>query len=192
MSSSPEVVRVDLKPRPSEKDKNELVVPLCGIRRLHVFLAASIDTRRESSDVWWVLSAWATLEDPGGDLPNLPNYRYVNLAPSTLVLPPLGAALMHVASLFWMAEPRASALSVKFSTAGDQPEGKAVAFGYPDTTPHDFAGFFRTPFGFAQAPARLVEPLPDDPEVLLSLQLEDRLPPVPVSRSPQPRRRRSS
>jgi hypothetical protein len=187
--SLPEVVRVDLKPRPSDKDKNELVVRQCGIRRLNVFMMASTDTRRESSDVWWTLSAWATLEDPCRDLPGLPNYQYVNLAPSTLVLPPLGAAMMHVATLFWIAEPRASALSVKFSTVPDQPQGKAIALGYADTAPHDFAGFFRCPFGFAQAPARLVEPLPDDPNVLLNLQLEDRVPPVPP---PPPRRRRSS
>lgn len=184
----PVVVRAELKPRPSETDKNELVFPLSGIRRLHVFMKASVDTRRASSDVWWVLSAWATLEDPEHDLPGLPNYQYVNLAPSTLVIPPLGAALMHVATLFWVAEPRASALSVKFSTAGDQPEGKAVALGYADATPHDFAGVFRAPFGFAQAPARLVQPLSEDPDVLLSLQIDDRLPPVPVP--PQPRRRR--
>ena len=31
----PVVVRVDLRPRPSEKDTNELVFPLSGIRRLH-------------------------------------------------------------------------------------------------------------------------------------------------------------
>ena len=190
--SLPEVVRVDLKPRPSDKDENELVVRQCGIRRMHVFMMASTDTRRESSDVWWTLSAWATLEDPCRDLPGLPNYEYVNLAPSMLVLPPLGAAMMHVATLFWMAEPRASALSVKFSTAADQPQGKAIALGYPDTTPHDFAGFFRAPFGFAQAPARLVEPLPGDPDVLLNLQLEDRIPPVPLPVPPPPRRRHSS
>lgn len=186
--SPPDVVRADLRPRPSETDQNELVFPLPGIRRLHVFMKASVDTRRESSDVWWVLSAWATLEDPGRDLPDLPNYQYVNLAPSTLVIPPLGAALMHVATLFWVAEPPASALSVKFSTAGDQPEGKAIALGYADATPHDFSGLFRAPFGFAQAPARLVSPLPQDPEVLMSLQLEDRLPPIPLPQ--QPRRRR--
>lgn len=184
----PDVVRADIRPRPSETDKNELVFPLPGIRRLHVFMKASVDTRRDASDVWWVLSAWATLENPARDLPELPNYQYVNLAPSTLVIPPLGAALMHVATLFWVAEPRASALSVKFSTAADQPEGKAVAMGYADTTPHDFSGVFRAPFGYPQAPARLVSPLPSDPELLTSLQLEDRLPPIPV---PQPRRRRS-
>jgi hypothetical protein len=95
---------------------------------------------------------------------------------------------MHVATLFWASPPPACALSVKFSTAADQPEGKAIAFGYADTTPHDFSGIFRAPFGYAQAPARLVEPLPQDPDVLTSLQLEDRLPPTPA---PQPRRRRS-
>ena len=95
---------------------------------------------------------------------------------------------MHVATLFWVAEPRASALSVKFSTAGDQPEGKAIALGYTNATPHDFSGLFRAPFGFAQAPARLVSPLPQDPDVLMSLQLEDRLPPIPLPQ--QPRRRR--
>lgn len=186
---SPAVVRADLKPRPSEADKNELVFPLSGIRRLHVFMKASVDTRRESSDVWWVLSGWATLEDPARDLPDLPSYQYVNLAPSALVLPPLGAALMHVATVFWVAEPPASALSVKFSTAGDQPEGKAIAFGYADTTPHDFSGLFRAPFGYAQAPARLVDPLSLDPDDLIRLQLEDRLPPLPFP--PRTPRRRS-
>ena len=186
---SPSVVRADLKPRPSETDKNELVFPLSGIRRLHVFMKASVDTRRESSDVWWVLSGWATLEAPERDLPGLPNFQYVNLAPSALVIPPLGAALMHVATLFWVAQPPASALSVKFSTAGDQPEGKAIVLGYADTTPHDFSGLFRAPFGYAQTPARLVDPLSQSADDLERLQLEERLPPLPFP--PQsPRRRR--
>jgi hypothetical protein len=186
--SPPLVVRAELRPRPSEADKNELVFPLSGIRRLHVFMKASIDTRRESSDVWWVLSGWATLEDPARTLPDLPNYQYVNLAPSALVIPPLGAEIMHVATLFWVAEPRASALSVKFSTAGDQPEGRAVALGYADATPHDFSGLFRAPFGFPQAPARFVDPLPPAPDDLLDLQLQDRLPPVPILSTPRRRR----
>ncbi len=172
---SPFVVRADLRPRPSETDKNELVFPLAGIRRLHVFMKASIDTRRDVSDVWWVLSGWATLAEPARDLPDMPNYQHVNVAPSALVIPPLGAALMHVATLFWPATPPASALSIKFSTAGDQPQGRAVALGYADTTPHDFFGLFRAPFGYAQAPARLVDPLPDDPSELTKLQLDERL-----------------
>jgi hypothetical protein len=185
MPPPPSVVVQPLRPRPSASDTNTLVFPLVGIRRMHVFLQASTDTRRETSDVYWTMSAWATLEAP---LVAGTQIELVNLAPSLLTLAPLGASLMHVACAFWPAEPAAKALSIKFSTPADQPQGWAQAFGFADTTPHDFFGFFAAPFGYPRAPERLVEPLPSDPETLLRLQIEGRIPP-PLA-PPDPRRKR--
>jgi hypothetical protein len=174
----PNVVSGKLNPRLVQPGQNELSFPLVGIRRLHVFMLKSKDSRAAESDVWWYLNCWATLVDPFNDLPRLPSYANVTLAPSVLAIPPLGASMMHVATAFWPGEPPAAQLSVKFTTQGDQPQGQAVGLIYGDTTPHDYAGFFRTPFGFAQARPRLVEPLPEDPEILERLQLEDQLPPL--------------
>jgi hypothetical protein len=174
----PNVVSGRLDPRLVQPGQNELSFPLVGIRRLHVFMLKSKDSRASESDVWWYLNCWATLVDPFNDLPRLPSYANVTLAPSVLAIPPLGASMMHVATAFWPGEPPAAQLSVKFTTQGDQPQGQAVGLIYGDTTPHDYAGFFRTPFGFAQARPRLVEPLPEDPEILERLQLDDQLPPL--------------
>lgn len=174
----PNVVSGKLNPRLVQPGQNELSFPLTGIRRLHVFMLKSKDSRASESDVWWYLNCWATLVDPFDDLPGLPNYANVTLAPSVVAIPPLGASMMHVATAFWPGEPPAAQLSVKFTTQGDQPRSRAVGLIYGDTTPHDYAGFFRTPFGFAQARPRLVEPLPEDPEILERLQLEDQLPPL--------------
>lgn len=174
----PRVVSGKLNPRVVQPGQNELGFPLSGIRRLHVFMLKSKDSRASESDVWWYLNCWATLVDPVDDLPGLPSYANVTLAPSVLAIPPLGASMMHVATAFWPGEPPAAQMNVKFTTQGDQPQGHAVGLIYGDTTPHDYAGFFRTPFGFAQARPRLVEPLPEDPEILERLQLEDQLPPL--------------
>jgi hypothetical protein len=174
----PNVVSGKLNPRGVQPGENELSFPLVGIRRLHVFMLKSKDSRASASDVWWYLNCWATLVDPLDDLPGLPSYQNVTLAPSILAIPPLGASLMHVASAFWPGEPPAAQMSVKFTTQGDQPQGRAVGLLYGETTPTEYAGLFRTPFGFAQARPRLVEPLPEDPETLERLQLEDQLPPL--------------
>ena len=174
----PTVVSGKLDPRLVQPGQNVLSFPLAGIRRLHVFMLKSKDSRASESDVWWYLNCWATLVDPLVDLPGLPSFDHVTLAPSIVAIPPLGASMMHVATAFWPGEPQASHLSVKFTTQGDQPQGHAVGLIYGDTTPHDYAGFFRTPFGFAQARPRLVEPLPEDPDLLEHLQLDDQLPPL--------------
>jgi len=163
---------VTLKARPGVTDKNTVTVTLPGIRRMHVFLQASTDVRGETSDIWWTMSAWATLVTPFA-----PNLTSVNLAPSLLTIAPLGAGLMHVACAFWPAEPAAAALNVKFSTRGDVPQGPAQAWGVGDMSPHDLFGFFAAPFGYPRAFERLVEPLPDDPELLRKLELERHLPP---------------
>jgi len=169
------VQRLDINPKAQDQ---VLTVRMSGVRRVHVFLLASTDTRRETSDVWWYLSASATLAEPILDLPRLGNITEVNLAPSVLAIPPLGAALMHVATAFWMSVPMAESISIKFTTPPDQPSGKAIALGYPDPEPHDFFGLFRAPFGHPQHAARLVEPLPLEPGELQRLQLEDRVPPA--------------
>ncbi len=166
------VERVTIKPRPSVTDKNTLTVSLPGIRRLHVFLEPSADVHAETADIWWSMSAWATLATPLG-----PNKHHVHLAPSLLTIAPLGASLMHVACAFWPTEPAASALHVKFSTRVDGPLGDSQAWGIGDTAPHDFFGFFAAPFGHPRAFDRLVEPLPDDPELIHRLELERHLPP---------------
>ncbi|MEP7126322.1 MAG: hypothetical protein ABJE95_35650 [Byssovorax sp.] len=184
----PNVVRGSLDPRLVQPGQNELSFPLVGIRRLHVFMLKSKDSRASESDVWWYLNCWATLVDPFADLPRLPSYANVTLAPSVLAIPPLGASMMHVATAFWPGEPPAAQLSVKFTTQGNQPQGHAVGLIYGDTTPHDYAGFFRTPFGFAQARPRLVEPLPEDPEILERLQLDDQLPPLALPERARKRR----
>jgi len=174
----PRVVSGKLNPRGVQPTDNVLSFPLVGIRRLHVLMLKSKDSRASESDVWWYLNCWATLVDPIDDLPGLPSYENVTLAPSVLAIPPLGGSMMHIATAFWIGEPPASQISVKFTTQGDQPQGHAVGLIYGDTTPHDRAGLFRTPYGFPHMRPRLVEPLPDDPEILERLQLEDDLPPL--------------
>jgi hypothetical protein len=182
----PAVVRKELRPKPpraSDIGTNTLVFPLPGIRRLDIVLCASIDTRRDTSEIWWALSAWATILDPADNLPGFTSPPYVNIAPSLVWVPPLGAGVMHVVTIFWPALPPASELSVKFSTAADQPEGNAIAFGYANTTPHNENGIFVSPYGHPKTPARLVS-LPDDPEMLRRLALEDRIPPPRAPRPP--------
>jgi hypothetical protein len=176
-----------LKPRPQKGvDTNTLVAAFPGIRRLDIVLFPSVDTRNETSDVWWVLSAWATVTDPADYLPGLapstptppggtPAPQFINLSPSLLIIPPLGAGGMHIATAFWPELPPASAISVLFSTPADQPQGNALVFGYASATPHNDAGLFRAPYGHAQLPARLVSPLPTDPRILEYLELEDRI-----------------
>jgi hypothetical protein len=172
----PAVVSKVLHPKQGATDTNILVFPLAGIRRLHIILKASSDTRRETSDVWWYLSAWATIEDAGVNLPGVASEN-VNLAPSRVEIPPLGAGVMHIATAWWMGLPPASALSVQFSTSADQPQGSALALGYADTTPHNFSGLLRAPYGYPRMQARLVEPLPTDPETLDRLEIDDRIAP---------------
>ena len=186
----PQVVSGKLNPREVRPRENVLTFPLVGIRKLHVFMLKSKDSRDSASDVWWYLNCWATLVDPLVDLPGLPSYENVTLAPSVLAIPPLGASLMHVASAFWLGEPPARQMSVKFTTPDDQPQGRAVGLLYGDTTATDYAGLFRTPFGFAQARPRLVEPLPDDAELLERLQLDDQLPPLALAERVRRRRDR--
>jgi hypothetical protein len=176
----PPVVK-ELNPRALAVD-NSVTFSLPGIRRLHVLLRVNPDTRRETADVWWVLSAWATLRGaPEG-------FADVNLPPSALPIPPLGAGVMYVATVFWPAEPEAEALSVSFVTAADQPQGRPTACVIGDTLPHDFIGVFRAPFGYPQAFPRIVEPLPPgiDANTVRDLQLLDRLP--PLGRAQEPRR----
>jgi len=139
------------------------------------------DTRSETADVWWSLSAWATLRDaPDG-------FGRVSLAPSALPVAPLGAAVMHIATVFWPAEPPAEAISVSFVTRPDQPQGRPTVWVVGDTTDHDFVGLFRAPFGFPQVPARIVDPFPVELDGLAiqQLQILDRLPPIGPARPPR-------
>jgi len=169
-------VHLTLNPRSEVSDRtaNDLVVPLVGIRRMHVILEVSNVVMGESNEVEWSLSAWATLATPLG--PN-GTKADVNCAPSLVTLSPLGAQRMHVATVFWPAEPAAASLSVRFSTPGDIPQGFAQAWGVADTTPHDLSGLFLTPFGYPRHLDRLVDPLPyDDPALLERLMVEGRIP----------------
>ena len=173
------VFGVSLEPRhPPDPAANLLTVSLPGIRRMHIFLQVSTDTRLESNDIWWWLAASATLVTPF-----TPQVTQVNLAPALLDIAPLTAPIMHVATAFWPAEPAVSSMSVKFSTPADIPQGWGSAFGIGDTTPHDRSGIFATPYGYTRQPRRLVEPLVDpdmklgELKVIDALQIMDRLPP---------------
>ena len=170
-------VQVPLQPRPRTGDKaaNILTVALPGIRRMHVILQVSNEVHGESNEVMWSLSAWATLETPLGPNGTIAN---VNCAPSQVTLAPLGARTMHVATVFWPAEPAAASLSVLFSTSGDIPQGEAQAWGIGETTAHDLFGLLVTPIGYPRHLERLVDPLPyDDPQLLERLQIDGRIPP---------------
>jgi len=160
------------------------VVSLPGITRAYVFLQKSIESEREVSEVWWTISAWVTLVDPLAPDTSL---NKVNLAPSLLDIAPLGAGLMLVAGAFWIGLPEAKEISFKFSTAADEPQGDAQAFGVGDTTPHNHFGLFSAPFGHPRHFERLVDPLPTDPKVLEQLELDGRIP--PASRAQRPRGR---
>jgi hypothetical protein len=182
----PSVVTVGLRPRPAQGDTNTLVFPLVGIRRMDVYLKCSKDVRRMTADVWWWISAWAVVVDPQVNLPGHPSGK-VNLAPSRVAIPQLGAGLMHVATVFWPNLPPAASLNMLFSTNADQPQGNAMAYGYADTTPHPYSGVFVAPFGFTQIAPRLVSPLPEDPATVQRLLLdnsivEDQLPPITRNR----------
>jgi hypothetical protein len=170
-------VHQKLRARPQTQDPgaNVLTVSLVGIRRMIVILRVSDEVHGESNEVSWTLSAYATLVD--SLLPDR-NLKTVNLAPSLVTLPPLGARTMHVATLFWPPEPAAAALNVLFSNPGDIPQGQADAFGIGDTTPHDYAGLFMCPFGYAPPFGRLVEPFPNDPALLSRFEAEGRIPPT--------------
>ncbi len=150
-------------PLPPKGKSAVLEIPAAGLggplRRATIVLAASAYTERETSDVWWYLSATAVLEAP---LPHL-NITEVNIAPSLLPVAPLGGPVMPVAVVYWPPSPPISAFNIKFSTAFDQAQGRAYAWGFPDTTPHDFCGLFRCPFGFRTHPARRVDPIPVPP-----------------------------
>ena len=87
----------------------------------------------------------------------------------------------------WTGLPAAESISFKFSTAADEPQGDAQAFGVGDATPHNEFGLFSAPFGHPRHFERLVDPLPTDPNVLEQLELAGRIP--PPSRAQRPRRR---
>lgn len=181
------IAHVSLQPRPGPgpRSTNVLTVKVPDIRRAYVLIQKSTDTRRETSDVWWTLSAWVTLSEPLVD--NMPHTKLVNLAPSLLDIAPLGAGLMLVAGAFWTGLPSAESISIKFSTSANEPQGDAQAFGVGDTTPHNEFGLFSAPFGHPRHFERLVDPLPTDPKVLEQLELAGRIP--PPSRAQRPRRR---
>jgi len=168
-------VTLTARPKTGVKNINVLTVALVGIRRMYVILGISTDVRAESNRVQWTLSPYATLDAPLDPL--VPDTNIVNLAPSQVTLPPLGAARMLVACLFWPQEPALASMSVLFSTDGNIPQGKASAWGIGDTTPHNYFGMFTAPFGHARDPGRIVDPLPTDPKVLQQLEIEGRIPP---------------
>jgi hypothetical protein len=129
--------------------KNLLTVSAPGLRRVVLFLKLSASGRQQLRHQipWWV-SCYATLSDPGDSLAPLANPpANVNLAPSRLKLPPLGANLMHVATAYWPPVPPIDSISFYFSTEADEPSNGAWAWGYPDSTPHDYAGLWVMPFG---------------------------------------------
>ena len=184
MGSPENGVRKDLVPR-DPRETNVLTVEAAGLRRVDVLLIASSDTRGETSDNWWYASAWATLENNLGTAFDLPNVTSVVLAPSLVAIPPLGARCMHVLTAFWPEVPAARAISILFSRPGDQPSGKAIAIGFPSTTPHDYTGLHLAPFGHPPRDARVVGLA--DQDQFHRLQLERGLPPQTL---PPPRKGR--
>jgi hypothetical protein len=129
--------------------KNLLTVTGRDLRRVILFLKLSASGRQQLRHQipWWV-SCYATLEDPATALAPLANPpANVNLAPSRLRLPPLGANLMHVATAYWPPVPPITSISFYFSTEADEPSNAAWAWGFADSTPHDYSGFWVMPFG---------------------------------------------
>jgi hypothetical protein len=139
--------------------KNLLTVSGPNLRRVVLFLKLSASGRQQLRHQipWWV-SSYATLESPGTALAPLANPpKNVNLAPSRIRLPPLGANLMHVATAYWPPVPPIASMSFYFSTEADEPSNGAWAFGFPDSTPHDVSGFWVMPFGCGPMMSRLDE-----------------------------------
>ena len=145
--------RVVLDPR-GKVDENTRTIPLAGIRRAFVYLQGSKDTRSGGhafSELSWYASAWGVPDKPELDFEGAVAPVFVNLAPSRVEIPPLGAALMLVLVAYLPPVPSFKALGCAFVAEGhQQPSGKAIAWGHGDRTPHDFAGLFLCPFGDPQ------------------------------------------
>lgn len=139
--------------------RNLLTVTAPGIRRVVLFLKLSASGRQQlRHQIPWWLSCYATLADPKTTLAPLANPpENVNLAPSRLRLPPLGANLMHVATAYWPPVPAITSISFYFSTNADEPSNAAWAWAYPDSTPHDYAGLWVMPFGSGPMMSRIDE-----------------------------------
>jgi hypothetical protein len=139
--------------------KNLLTVKGENLRRVVLFLKLSASGRQQLRHQipWWV-SCYATLQSPGTTLAPLANPpENVNLAPSRLRLPPLGANLMHVATAYWPPVPPIASISFYFCTEADEPSNAAWAWGFPDATPHDYSGLWVMPFGSGPMMSRLDE-----------------------------------
>lgn len=139
--------------------KNLLTVSEPGLRRVVLFLKLSASGRQQLRHQipWWV-SCYATLAEPKTALAPLASPpANVNLAPSRLRLPPLGANLMHVATAYWPPVPPIASISFYFSTEADEPSNGAWAWGYPDSAPHDYSGLWVMPFGSGPMMSRIDE-----------------------------------
>jgi hypothetical protein len=139
--------------------KNLLTVGGPNLRRVILLLKLSASGRQQLRHQipWWV-SCYATLETPAVALaPLAAPPSNVNLAPSLVRLPPLGANLMHVATAYWPPVPPIASMSFYFSTEADEPSNGAWAFGFPDATPHDYSGFWVMPFGCGPMMSRIDE-----------------------------------
>jgi hypothetical protein len=139
--------------------KNLLTVSERGLRRVVLFLKLSASGRQQLRHQipWWV-SCYATLAEPQTALAPLASPpANVNLAPSRLRLPPLGANLMHVATAYWPPVPPIASISFYFATEADEPSNAAWAWGYPDATPHDYSGLWVMPFGSGPMRSRIDE-----------------------------------
>lgn len=139
--------------------KNLLTVSGPDLRRVVLFLKLSASGRQQlRHQIPWWISCYATLESPETTLAPLANPPVnVNLAPSRMRLPPLGANLMHVATAFWPPVPPVASISFYFSTEADEPSNGARAWGYPDSTPHDYSGLWVMPFGSGPMMSRMDE-----------------------------------
>src|SRR5262245_33207512 len=106
--------------------ENLLTVSGPNLRRVVLFLRLSSSGRGQLRHQipWWV-SCYATLLSPGTALAPLANPNpNVNLAPSRLRLPPLGANLMHVATAYWPPVPLIESISFLFSTESNEPSNQ--------------------------------------------------------------------
>ena len=146
--------------------KNLLTVSGPNLRSVVLFLKLSASGRQQlRHQIPWWLSSYATLQSPGTALAPIANPPgNVNLAPSRVRLPPLGANLMHVATAYWPPVPPIASMSFYFSTEADEPSNAAWAFGFPDPTPHNASGLWVMPFGCGPMMSRLDEYEEPSPE----------------------------
>lgn len=134
---------------------NQLVVSGLGLpalRRVRICMRVSNRRNQATKPAPWWVSARATVKAPQRDLAPIGGtfdgaYQDIWMAPSLVPIPPLGAPLMAIATLFCPLRPRIASVTLYFSAELKDPETDTVVWGYPESTPHNYDGLFLSPFG---------------------------------------------